>query len=232
MDILEPHYHFLPLFNITAHSGALLSSTPYSALAPSSAFGSTLKLRLQTVEREVKNGQKEEEEQTPEQRRRSEADAMYSLFTGRPPVNPWPTADLVGLPSEGSHGAFRGVMEWMTERGVERPVLNPSKEGATSSSSTLGFVSGFSLQIRRTTTNAISLPGSYPHPSPPTLPNVEDDVPRRRQRGIGPNGGPAVLWDGREDDPQARPDVATLRAHVEEDGPGVSCLGSAQGGPR
>ncbi|ORY75015.1 hypothetical protein BCR35DRAFT_306425 [Leucosporidium creatinivorum] len=223
VDLLEPRYELLPLFTITEQSGALLSSTPHSSLSPSQ-FTSTLKLRLQATEREVKIGS---EEQSEEERRRTEANNLYSLFTGRTPVLPWPTKELVGveeLYGEGDRvqGAFRGLDEWLTGRGEERPVLGDSREGAASSAGSLGFISGFSLQIRRqydpTSSPRSFLPTANRSP-PPDLQALADEAPRR-QRGVGANGGPAVLWNGEEADPEAGAGVAVLRANAEAGGPG------------
>lgn len=218
----------LPLFTITEQSGALLSSTPHSSLSPN-RFTSTLKLRLQTTEREVKVGA---EEQSPEQQRRTEASNLYSLFTGRTPILPWPTKELVGVgnlhgESDRLQGAFRGLDEWLTGRGENRPVLGDSREGTASSIGSLGFISGFSLQIRRVY-DSTSLPGSFPSstPSSPDLQALADEAPRR-PRAVGANGGPAVLWNGGEMDPEAGGGVAVLRANADAGGPGVSCSLSA-----
>lgn len=147
---------------------------------------------------------------------------MYDLFTGRIPGRPWPTEDLVGVErgeAEGrTTGAFRGLKDWMTARGDEGNILGESRDGAVTSSlspSPKSFVTGFRLQVRR---QIPSLPDStLLSPAARTsfneeLMNVGDDIPRRR-RGVGANGGPAILWNGREGDPDERPGVAVLRVN-------------------
>lgn len=231
VDLMDITYDWLQLFSISATSGALLHSSPYSALSPS-RFGATLKLRLQDVVTEVK-----ETSETEDDRRRSEADAMYSLFTGRTPVLPWPTPEL-------AQGALRGRESWLHSRGEVQPVLGPP-ELINGVSTSLGTLEGFTLQIRRQTSvesnsyNPVNGAGSsYPFPvtgNPLAAPQQRDPAAPIRRLGVGSRGGPAVLWkcvdvfqsvilhvidnllalpvtSGQEADPDTRVGVATVQA--------------------
>ncbi|GAA5910580.1 uncharacterized protein JCM6883_003222 [Sporobolomyces salmoneus] len=142
-------------------------------------------------------------------------------------------------------GAFRGIEEWVSERGVEEPLARiiGSKAGqnhhvdekfATSSSSSYSnglqqdraeeeeeaVITGFKLRAKRTTSraNPSDPSSSTGTPSLPTPPLVVPEETMRR-RGVGRNGGMAVLWNGMEEDPEAtmRP-VTILRAGDQEQG--------------
>lgn len=180
---------------------------------------------MQEVQRRtVLSGEEEEEEeggQSAEDRRRREGDALYAMFTGRHPTRPWPTAELVGpgdkpredVTTARSSGAFRGLSEWMVGRGEEREVLSASRDvvvASSSSSSSKSFVTGFLLQVRRKATPPSTSTSPLSSTTPPPT-EQQDDIPRRR-RGVGPNGGPAILWNGQEADPNHQPGVALIRA--------------------
>ncbi|GJN91574.1 hypothetical protein Rhopal_004597-T1 [Rhodotorula paludigena] len=174
-------------------------------------------------------------------------EALFALFSGRLPRRGWPTLQLVGLEevntrdvphlragrtdpprnvlrlAPGEAGAFRGLREWLAQRAGERPlaeVVQPENNAAGQDDE--AYVTGFKLRARR-----------RPRASP--LPPAADATSRGetsasagtgerwsagqpRRRGVGTNGGPAVLWHGREEDPDERPAVTILRAGDEAEG--------------
>ncbi|GAA6047156.1 hypothetical protein JCM3770_006927 [Rhodotorula araucariae] len=172
-------------------------------------------------------------------------EALFALFSGRLPRRQWPTLALVGLEevntadvphlragrtdpprnvlrvASGGGGAFRGLAEYLTERAGERPlaqVVEPDRAAAARDDE--AFVTGFRLRAKRTPR------------TPPTAMNHElaqtsasagaaerwSSTGTPRRRGVGQNGGPAVLWHGREEDPDDRPQVTILRAGEEAEG--------------
>ncbi|GAA5826917.1 hypothetical protein JCM11251_002160 [Rhodosporidiobolus azoricus] len=170
--------------------------------------------------------------------------ALFALVSGRLPRTPWPTFPLVGLeevpvsdlqgegeePSRGSvvrvsGGAFRGLSEHLTEREGER-ALARVEEGERQGREE-AFVSGFRLRAKRTPRTSYTraetvgrgaaTPAAAPFTSTSSGTAGEAATPERR-RGVGPNGGVAVLWSGAEEDPDERPHVTILRAGDEAEG--------------
>ncbi|SCV68739.1 BQ2448_860 [Microbotryum intermedium] len=138
VDILDPEYEWKSLFSINESSGALLSTVPYSGLSPD-RFGQQLRLRLEKVVREVLNstgGYHNKQE-----RNRQDADSLIRLFTGRAPIRPWPTEELVGVdlgsPATPTRrrGIFRGMNEWVLGRGEPRSVTQEVTEPRSPASS-------------------------------------------------------------------------------------------------
>ncbi|GAA5972315.1 hypothetical protein JCM11641_002404 [Rhodosporidiobolus odoratus] len=210
---------------------------------PSSPF--RLRLNLEPVEQPVATleagfptfpGEEEDEVEDADRqqaRHRAQREAIFALYSGRLPSRPWPTLELVGLQEvdrstlygeqsggtvlRASGGAFRGLHDWLTERGRELPLARV--EGAEEGGTEEAFVSGFRLRPKRT-------PRTSFNRSPPTTTTQateETDGSARiasavRRRGVGMNGGAAVLWNGAEQDPDERPAVTILRAGDEADG--------------
>ncbi|GAA5885820.1 hypothetical protein JCM3774_002113, partial [Rhodotorula dairenensis] len=141
-----------------------------------------------------------------------------------------------------SGGAFRGLEEWLTERhGAQRPlarIVEPeylASEAAAAAAASRrreagatddrAYVTGFRLRAKRTpTTEPRSGNGtSSSRADEPraagngaSLPSDPHQPPRRR--GVGPNGGMAVLWHGAEQGPEDRPPITILRAGDDAQG--------------
>ncbi|KAM0756226.1 hypothetical protein T439DRAFT_345058 [Meredithblackwellia eburnea MCA 4105] len=158
--------------------------------------------------------------------------SMYTLFTGRAPKRPWPTWALYGatlppplplvssssfgtphLPKRPVVGALRGLPDWINSRGNINPLL-PFFDGDAPDE---GIAAQDKLPIR-----GFSLDAKIIEPNP-VVDQVQtlssdmtgewdpaDDIPRRNT-GVGPNGGPAILWNGQAADPDAGPGVAIIR---------------------
>lgn len=132
--------------------------------------------------------------------------------------------------------------------GAQRPlagIVEPAEpdlargRGRSSSSSPSdrddrAYVTGFRLRAKRTSTRPLggdqgarqgaSASGSSgtadrwsPAPAAARGPEDPGGNPHRR-RGVGPNGGMAVLWQGTERDPAARPPITVLRAGDDAEG--------------
>ena len=137
-----------------------------------------------------------------------------------------------------SGGAFRGLAEWVTQRkGGQRPlarIVEPDFAAAAAAArrgrlDDRAYVTGFRLRAKRMSTSSVlgtntgeggggerAAAGQGQAPA-----SGRSDNPRRR--GVGPNGGMAVLWQGRERDPdEDRPPPITtiLRAGDGNDAPG------------
>ncbi|KAM0793324.1 hypothetical protein ACM66B_000782 [Microbotryomycetes sp. NB124-2] len=227
VDLLEPAYEFVPLFRLSPTSSAILSPSR-SSLADlmtitadddddeDSGDGSSMNLKIEPVDVKrlvAKNGSDSGSEQ-----QRTIADAMFAVFTGQTPDIPWPTPALVGGSSRDErrwgNGAIRGMRDWVTSRGKESDVLSRDIEEADESDS-IGFVKGFGLQVRKKArtfaTRRVLVNG--------TRTNDENGSTTRR-RGVGANGGPAVLWHGREQDPDQRRGVAVIQTQTHDQGRG------------
>lgn len=193
----------------------------------------------------------------PMERLELNREALFALFSGRLPRRPWPTAQLVGLDwinsvelpylragrtdppryvfrQSASGGAFRGLEEWLTERkGGQRPlarIVEPDFAAAAAARrgglDDQAYVTGFRLRAKRMSTSPVMGTGQ-PAGEDQAPASGRSDNPRRR--GVGPNGGMAVLWQGRERDPdEDRPPPITtiLRAGdgVGNDAPGEFVL--------
>ncbi|SGY31342.1 BQ5605_C002g01223 [Microbotryum silenes-dioicae] len=232
VDILDPEYGWRDLFSINESSGALLSTAPYSGTSPD-RFGQQLRLRLEKVIRDVLHstgGYHNEQE-----RSRQDADSLIRLFTGRAPIRPWPTEELVGVDLAPAstptrrRGIFRGMNEWVLDRGqprsVTQEVTEPRSPASSSSISlprsvgdladgTVPFddprlgsrtvVEGFHLQVRRKLT---TLPGMFSRSPPRNVFGQFDPLggPRVANAEVpyrpmrGPRGGPEILWNGGRD---------------------------------
>ncbi|GAA5945209.1 hypothetical protein JCM1841_002575 [Sporobolomyces salmonicolor] len=247
VDLVDPHYDFSAgMFDISPEEGPMLSransSTREGVAAAALHVGSSSRLRLrlalEPVSEPVHGGLRSASPSTDPDLSR---EALLALFGGRLPRRAWPTLELVGLeetgvegqpePDEGgprrlrrgSHGASRPLEEWLTERGVERELAR-IEEGAASAQlgeeeETRGddqaFVTGFRLRARRTPRSSpATTPGAASEAGPSTAPPL---APERR-RGVGRNGGVAVLWNGLEEDPDDAPGVTILRAGDEGEG--------------
>lgn len=211
VDLLNPQYNLHPLFRIDQEEGALLSTGRHSSFETGTG---RLKLRLVDVEREVDSKEEGREDEGRERQNRN----FFNLFNGVLPRRSWPTPLLVhgGEEVGRGKGAVRGMMDWVTERGV-RNLTEPVTVQEQGEADKIR-VKGFRLQVKKMIT---SLPGAFPRPGP------SNPLPPRR-RGVGPNGGPAILFDGEERDPELdlpmRRDVAALRA-----GAGLG-VGNREGG--
>ncbi|GAA5951475.1 hypothetical protein JCM21900_001575 [Sporobolomyces salmonicolor] len=247
VDLVDPHYDLSAgMFDISPEEGPMLcranSSTREGVAAAALNGGSNSRLRLrlalEPVSAPVHGGLRSASPSTDPDLSR---EALLALFGGRLPRRAWPTLELVGLeetgveglpePDEGgprrlrrgSNGASRPLEEWLTERGVERELAR-IEEGAASAQlgeeeETRGddqaFVTGFRLRARRTPRSSpATTPGAASEAGPSTAPPL---APERR-RGVGRNGGMAVLWNGLEEDPDDAPGVTILRAGDEGEG--------------
>ncbi|GAA5923739.1 uncharacterized protein JCM15063_003747 [Sporobolomyces koalae] len=167
-------------------------------------------------------------------------EALLALFSGRLPRREWPTLELVGLhpwrsrsngriqPGHldepvrlqvGRSGAFRGLQEWITERGTEARLARIERhygETLDSQQDDQAFVSGFRLKAKRARTARSNPPASARTGT--NRPDVRSSSPAHRRRGIGRNGGMAVLWNGHEEDPDEVPRVTILRAGDQNEG--------------
>ncbi|GAA6058750.1 hypothetical protein JCM10212_003438 [Sporobolomyces blumeae] len=172
-------------------------------------------------------------------------EALLALFSGRLPRRAWPTYDLVGLdlvspePDEfdhrargprkirrGANGAFRGLEDWLLARGDERELarivehaagkgLDAREDPTSVPGDDEAYVTGFRLKARRSQATGPSRPTTTV-PSAPTPPPTHEA--RLRRRGVGRDGGMAVLWNGQEDDPDDAPPVTILRVGDQDDG--------------
>lgn len=182
-------------------------------------------------------------------------EALFALFSGRLPRRQWPTLALVGLeevntadvPSlragrtdparnvlrvapgaaGGGGGAFRGLVEALTQRDGERPLAQVVQPGAGAAAlDDEAFVTGFRLRAKRTwrvppSTSAGAQRGDERGETSASAGTGERWAApgsATRRRGVGGNGGPAVLWQGREEDPDEEPQVTILRAGDEGEG--------------
>lgn len=204
VDVLAPSYTFSPLFTITSGSGAVLASGRSRQHA--------LKVALRPIDVVVPRSSHTDE---IESAMRNMHD-VYSLHTGRMPPYVWPTKWLLGPERAGRpRGALRGVRDWMGTRGDEHAVVHNEKiEGELRS-----VCGGFHLEPRTGTPSGESGGPSTPiattpgrNTPTPAQEDPGDDVPRRAR--VGPNGGPAMLWQANRD-PQDRPGVAIIRAGGE-----------------
>ncbi|KAK4055333.1 hypothetical protein OIV83_000616 [Microbotryomycetes sp. JL201] len=165
----------------------------------------SLKIEPFSVRRQVT---KDDNDSTSGQRR-TIADAMFALFTGQTPDAPWPTPALCGLDVQEAERkrvwgqAMRGMSDWVTARGQEMDVH--SQEPSASDSEPITVVKGFGLQVRKKATRAFR-----------TETTAIDRRDSSRRRGVGANGGPAVLWHGSERDPDQRRGVAIIHAQANE----------------
>lgn len=136
-----------------------------------------------------------------------------------------------------SGGAFRGLEEWLTERkGGQRPlarIVEPDFAAAASARrgaviDDRAYVTGFRLQAKRMPTSPVMGAGQVgggggerPVAAGEGQARASaSDHPRRR--GVGPNGGMAVLWQGRERDPDEDrpPPITTILRAGDGDGGG------------
>lgn len=139
-----------------------------------------------------------------------------------------------------SGGAFRGLEEWVTERkGGQRPlarIVEPDFAAAAAAAAARrgavvddrAYVTGFRLRAKRMSTSPVMGAGQAAGgDQAPALGRSE--YPRRR--GVGPNGGMAVLWQGRERDPDEDrpPPITTILRAGDGDGGGGGD-GDAPGG--
>ncbi|GAA5911803.1 hypothetical protein JCM8208_002443, partial [Rhodotorula glutinis] len=126
----------------------------------------------------------------------------------------------------GSAGAFRGLVEALKDRNGERPLAQVVQPSSPSSSTQAdeAFVTGFRIRARRTPRTPPSAAASATHERAETSSSAGTgerwSAPgaATRRRGVGGNGGPAVLWHGRERDPEDEPQVTILRAGDEGEG--------------
>ncbi|GAA5956408.1 hypothetical protein JCM3765_005653 [Sporobolomyces pararoseus] len=175
-------------------------------------------------------------------------EALLALFSGRLPRRSWPTLELVGLYhqsqevensasdqgetrrrirtprtrlSTNGRGAFRGVQEWVSERGISQSLARIIKKDTTEvleedQEKEEAYVTGFKFRAKRRGFSSTLQPL-------PTPPATIHDRPAHsfveRRRGVGRDGGMAVLWDGAEEDPDLdiRP-VTILRAGDQDQG--------------
>lgn len=171
-------------------------------------------------------------------------EALFALFSGRLPDRPWPTAQLVGLEEVDTanlltyragrtdpprhiiklgDGAFRGLKDWLrSPDGAELPlaeVVQP--EGEASGEDDEAFVTGFRIRAKRTP--KVPPTGGQARgemsSSAGTSERWSNGTATTRRRGVGANGGIAVLWHGREQDPEEnRRPITILRAGDEAEG--------------
>ncbi|GAA5859738.1 hypothetical protein JCM1840_006432 [Sporobolomyces johnsonii] len=248
IDLVNPRYDFSAgMLDITPKDGPLLcranSSTREGVAAaalnvgPPSSNSSNSRLRLRLALEPVSppvHGPVRSYLRSPHPDLSREA--LVALFSGRLPRRAWPTLELVGLeetgveglpePDEdgprrlrrGINGACRGLEEWLTERGVERELAR-IQEGAASAGEgdedDQAFVTGFTLRARRTPRSS---PATTPAATSEAGPSTAPPLAPERRRGVGRNGGMAVLWNGQEDDPDDAPGVTILRAGDEGEG--------------
>lgn len=279
VDFLEPAYEFdADMFDITPDEGACLPRTnshtreAIAAAALGAAYPTAsiynvdaaprLRLALEPVSQLVApsssasasrldpdpTGQAETAPD-PMERLGLNREALFALFSGRLPLRPWPTAQLVGLDSVNTAdlpllragrtdaprnvfriaggGAFRGLEEWLTVRqGTQGPlaeIVEPdpavlSGQRANDKPAARddhAYVKGFRLRAKRTTTARppFTSEGASASGSSGTADrwsSSQDTTTRRR--GVGPNGGMAVLWQGGEPDRDRRPPITLVRA--------------------
>ncbi|GAA5891055.1 hypothetical protein JCM6882_006403 [Rhodosporidiobolus microsporus] len=175
----------------------------------------------------------------PRDRAAANRAALFALVSGRLPRTPWPTFPLVGLeevdraelsgegeePLRGtvlraSGGAFRGLSEHLTLRGGERALARVEETDEKEEA----YVSGFRLRAKRTPRTSFTRArpaeagASTSGSSVAGATQENGATAAARRRGVGPNGGIAVLWNGGEADPDERPAVTILRAGDEAEG--------------
>ncbi|KAK4699271.1 hypothetical protein P7C70_g6992, partial [Phenoliferia sp. Uapishka_3] len=197
VDVLSPTYSFTPFFTISS------SSPDFASLivAPGSRTQG-LKVQLKSSEIEISN---EEAPRNEHERARREHENIYGLFTGRVRSPSWPTKWLVGAERAGrSVGALRGLFDRMN--GEMGEISEEKEEGG-------GLICrGFGMEPRkgREETAAVGTSTGVEVRQRQRVAELRDEVPRR-MRGVGPNGGPGILWQGAERDPEGRPGVAIIR---------------------
>ncbi|GAA5980689.1 hypothetical protein JCM10908_001738 [Rhodotorula pacifica] len=139
-------------------------------------------------------------------------------------------------PSSGG-GAFRGLEEWLTDRrGGQQPLAKIVEPDFSSSSATRrreagatddrAYVTGFRLRAKRTTTRSPAGTEAASNEQQARTSGTAGTggaaaaggTPAARRRGVGPDGGMAVLWQGREQDPDHRPPITILRAGDDAQG--------------
>ena len=175
-------------------------------------------------------------------------ESLFALFSGRLPLRRWPTLALVGLEevstasipvlragrtdpprnilrlAPGSGGAFRGLVEALKDRNGERPLAEVVQPSSPSSSTQAdeAFVTGFRIRARRTPRAPLGASGMHERAETSSSAGAGErwSAPgaATRRRGVGGNGGPAVLWHGQEQDPDDEPQVTILRAGDEGEG--------------
>ncbi|BGP28805.1 hypothetical protein JCM10296v2_000541 [Rhodotorula toruloides] len=171
-------------------------------------------------------------------------EALFALFSGRLPDRPWPTAQLVGLEELNTadllvyragrtdpprhiiklgDGAFRGLKDWLTSPdGAELPlaeVVQPADEASGEDDE--AFVTGFRIRAKRTPKHRPTGDQARGETSSSagTTERWSNGTATTRRRGVGANGGMAVLWHGREQDPEEnRRPITILRAGDEAEG--------------
>ncbi|KAL8283753.1 hypothetical protein RQP46_005548 [Phenoliferia psychrophenolica] len=197
VDLLAPTYSFTPLFTITETSGAVLHN-------PGSIHA--LKVSLRPIDVDIALHPSPED-------RAGRGDNLFNLFTGRLPKPSWPTRWMYGPERVGtSHGALRGLPDFMSARGDAGDVVKRVADGEVAKT----MCEGFQIEPRKDSGNESAGPSSTTatpgaNTPAPAQEDVGDDVPRR-MRGAGPNGGMGILWQGADRDPEARPGVAVIRA--------------------
>ncbi|GAA5834279.1 hypothetical protein JCM9279_004266 [Rhodotorula babjevae] len=175
-------------------------------------------------------------------------ESLFALFSGRLPRRQWPTLALVGLEevstadipilragrtdpprnilrlAPGGGGAFRGLVEALKDRNGERPLAQVVQPSSPSSSTQPdeAFVTGFRIRARRTPRAPLGASGAHERAETSSRAGTGErwSAPgaATRRRGVGGNGGPAVLWHGEEQDPDDEPQVTILRAGDEGEG--------------
>ncbi|BGP04734.1 hypothetical protein JCM10049v2_000536 [Rhodotorula toruloides] len=171
-------------------------------------------------------------------------EALFALFSGRLPDRPWPTAQLVGLEELNTadllvwragrtdpprhmiklgDGAFRGLKDWLrSPDGAELPlaeVVQPADEASGEDDE--AFVTGFRIRAKRTPKHPPTSDQARGETSSSagTSERWSNGTATTRRRGVGANGGMAVLWHGREQDPEeTRRPITILRAGDEAEG--------------
>ncbi|KAI5480005.1 metal homeostatis protein bsd2 [Pseudohyphozyma bogoriensis] len=204
-DLLSPTFTWTPLFSIPQGGACTLSSTASSSINTSSRTGvltPSLRLILHPVHRaRPTQSPGDSAENGGAERRRGDSDsAIFALFTGRFPKTVWPTREMLEC------GSLRSGVEWYGGEIVEKRVGTGDVDAEGGDK-----MQGWSLVVKRKKPAAVRL-------DPSTTSILEEEG---RRRGVGVNGGPAVLWNGGERDPGARAGVAIIRAGgLQGDGEG------------
>lgn len=125
-------------------------------------------------------------------------------------------------------GAFRGVQEWVSERAKEQDIArivnkSSTQDGVEVRGFEKAYVTGFKLRAKRVSSSKASSSDPSTPSSTSSIPS-STPPPRTRRRGVGRDGGMAVLWQGREDDPEDGERVTILRAGDQEQGVSFPCL--------
>lgn len=228
--------------------------TPLVALDPSSrnpAQQARLQLRLSLEPvMHLVHGESRRS-QDPNANSELSREALLALFSGRLPQRFWPTLELVGLEEENTMstypaqsaqsserrrsrirpnrvGAFRGVQEWVSERAKEQDIArivnkSSTQDGVEVRGFEKAYVTGFKLRAKRVSSSKASSSDPSTPSSTSSIPS-STPPPRTRRRGVGRDGGMAVLWQGREDDPEDGERVTILRAGDQEQGVSFPCL--------